>query len=70
MYNEKYYRLYKGVSEDKTIVIKLPICKIDNIIFTSFSDVGRYLSISRQAVQQAFKKGKIIIANKEVEWLK
>lgn len=70
MFNEKYYRLYKSVSEDKTIAVKTPICKIDNIIFTSFSDAGRYLSISRQAVQQAFKKEKTIIANKKVEWLK
>lgn len=70
MVNEKYYRLYKGSQEDKTIMVKTPICKIDNIIFTSFSDAARYLSISRQAVHQAFKKGKIIIANKEVKWLK
>ena len=69
LYNEKYYKVYYG--EDiiqQSIQIKKPICKINGEYFFSLSDVGRFLGVSRQAVQQAKIKQSKQIKNYSIIW--
>lgn len=59
--------MYKGGSQVlNKIDVKKVVCKIDNIYFDSYAAAGRYLQVSRQAVQQASLKKSKNINNKEV----
>ena len=70
LYNNKYYRIYWG---DDTILaqlqVKQPIAQIKDNYFFSYSDLARYLGVSRQAVQQAYKRQSTSIAGKSIIWL-
>ena len=65
-YKQKYFKFYSEEPEEE---IEVPIlCIIDEIPFNSFSEIGRYLQISRQAVHQAWKKQSKKCGGKEVCW--
>ncbi len=67
----KYYRIYYG--EDivqQKIDVKPPICMIDENYFFSYSEAGRYLGVSRQAVTQAFNRNSKKIRDKNIIWFK
>lgn len=67
----KYYRIYYG--EDvihQTIEVKKPICLIDNIYFFSYSEAGRYLNVSRQAVTQSYNRNSKSISGKNIIWFR
>ena len=66
----KYFRIYKGNQKILTnIQVKKPICKIDNLYFFSMASAGKYLKVSRQAVQQARNKHSLKIAEKNIQWI-
>ena len=71
IYNDNtYYRVYRGedIIKDCLDDIKQPICCIDNKYFTKQTDLARYLGISRQAVQQSYKRKTKEIMNKPIKW--
>ena len=69
-YNQYIFKIYKN-NEDilDTINCKKVICKINNKIFDSFSEAGRELNVSRQAVQQSYKRKSKRINNIDIQWL-
>ena len=68
--NQYYFRVYKGTETilDNINNIKKVICKVDNIYFDTYAEAGRYLKVSRQAVQQARDRKSKKINNYEVIW--
>lgn len=73
IYNNKYYRIYYGDDIILTqIQVKQPILKIvDNEqYFYSYSELAKFLGVSRQAVQQAYNRHSTQILNQNIEWLK
>jgi hypothetical protein len=65
----KYYKIYYG--EDiiqQEIKVKKPVCKIGEFYFFSYSEIGRYLNVSRQAVSQAYNRKSKTISGKEIIW--
>ena len=70
LYNNRYYKIYYG--EDviqQTLLVKQPICEINNQYFFSLADTGKYCGVSRQAVAQARTRKATKIGSKEVIWL-
>ena len=68
-YNNKYYKIYYG--EDvvqQALKVKQPVCYLDNQYFFTYSEVGRYCNISRQAVQQSKGRNSKLLVNKPVIW--
>lgn len=65
----KYFKIYRG---DQQIVanieVKKPICRIKNNYFFSMAEAGRFLKVSRQAVQQARKKTRQKINGYQIIW--
>ena len=69
LHNNKYYKIYYG--EDivqQQIEVKQPICLIDNQYFFSFSDIGRYCNVSRQAVAQSKSRNSSQIKGYSIQW--
>ena len=67
IYKNKYFRHYDGQPASE---IEVPyVCVIDEIPFSSFAEAGRYLQVSRQAVQQAWRRGSKAINKHEVQWV-
>lgn len=65
-YKDKYFRYFDETPEEE---IDVPfVCIIDNITFYTFSDVAKYLDVSRQCVQQSYKRKGKKIKNKEIIW--
>lgn len=68
-YNEYYFKVFTG---DKQILqkidIKPVICKINNVYFDSYSEAGRFLGVSRQAVHQAMKRKNQKINGYQIIW--
>lgn len=66
-YKNKYFRFYEGMAEEE---IDVPyICIIDEIPFNSYSEVGKYMSMSRQAIRQAHIRRAKNIGKKPVIWV-
>lgn len=67
----KYYRVYTNneIVPTEIEISKLPICKIDDEYFFSMAAAGRYLGVSRQAVQQSKNRHSTQINGKTVEWI-
>ena len=66
----KYFRIYKPDELILTnIEVKKPVCQIDNNYFFSMAEAGRYLNVSRQAVQQAKNKKSTKIMDKNIKWI-
>jgi len=56
-YKEFYFRSFNYDEPVlQTIEIKPVICKINDIYFDSYAEAGRFLGVSRQAVQQSKKR--------------
>lgn len=66
-YKNNFFREFDIEPEDKIEVSYL--CEIDGIPFLTFSEVGRYLNVSKQAVAQAKKRKALKIAEKDVIWI-
>ena len=65
-YKSKYFLYY---TDEPLEEIEVPfICIIDEIPFDSFSEAGRYLGVSRQAVHQAKKRKSTQINGSKIEW--
>lgn len=66
----KYFRIYKNNEVILNhIDVKKPVCKINNYYFFSMAEAGRYLNVSRQAVQQAKNRQAKKILDNEIEWI-
>lgn len=69
-YNEYYFKVFTGNEQVlQKINIKPVICKIDNIYFDSYSEAGRFLKVSRQAVHQAMQRKSQKINGYQITWL-
>lgn len=69
LYNNKYYRIYRDDEKILTkIKIKQPIAYCENKYFYTFSELGRYLGVSRQAVQQSYKRQSKMVNHKDIIW--
>lgn len=66
-YKFKWFRIYEDEPEEEIDVPYIAI--FDEIPFSSFSEMGRYLNISRQAVQQARKRHSKQILGQPVIWI-
>lgn len=65
-YKNKYFLSY---IDEPLEEIEVPfICIIDEIPFNSFSEAGRYLGVSRQAIHQARKRKSVQINGSKVKW--
>lgn len=64
-----YFKTYKR-DEDipAEIIVKQPVCKIDNLYFHTFAEAGRYLETPRQTIAQAKNRKSKKILGREVEW--
>lgn len=68
-YKDYYFKIfYYGEDIPQTIKIKQIICKIKNQYFDSYAEIGRFLGVSRQAVQQAKKRKSKKINGQEIIW--
>lgn len=69
-YNEYYFKVFIGNEQIlQTIKIKPVICKINNVYFDSYSEAGRFLGVSRQAVHQAMKRKNQKINGYQITWI-
>ena len=66
-YKNKFFRQCSEEPEERIDVAYL--CEIDEIPFLTFSEVARYLNVSKQAVSQAKQKGATKIAGKDIMWI-
>lgn len=68
-YKEFYFRSFNYDEPVlQTIEIKPVICKINDIYFDSYAEAGRFLGVSRQAVQQSKKRNGQEINGYQVTW--
>lgn len=67
-FNLKFFRSFSGAKPPATIKIKAPIAIVDDIYFYSYAEMGRYLGVSRQSVQQSKNRNSKKIKNKEISW--
>ena len=64
-----YFKTYKRDADiPAEIVVKQPICKIDDLYFHTFAEAGRYLETPRQTIAQAKNRKSKKILGREVEW--
>jgi hypothetical protein len=69
-YKQKHFRFYPIDEEPPEHIEVDYICIIDEIPFASYSEAGRYLGSSRQAVHQARQRNSAKIKDKEIIWIK
>lgn len=66
-YKNRYFRTFDIEAVER---IEVPfICIIDEIPFNSFSEAGRYLGVSRQAVHSAKARNQDKIKDKKILWI-
>ena len=68
IYKNKYFRKFSSSELPQEEIEVSYVAIVDEIPFASYSDVARYLNVSRQAISFAKSKHSTKIANKEIVW--